>query len=50
MVAGTPIDLARLISCRHPIRQTRYELRELEGPKLSDLVAPLIERARARDG
>jgi predicted GTPase len=50
VVAGTPIDLARLISCRHPIRQTDYELRELEGPKLSDLVAPLIERTQAGDG
>ncbi len=50
VVAGTPIDLARLISCRHPIRQTGYELHELEGAKLSELVAPLIERARAGDG
>jgi predicted GTPase len=50
VVAGTPIDLARLISCRHPIRQTTYELRELDGPKLSDLAAPLIERARGADG
>ncbi len=50
VVAGTPIDLGRLISCRHPIRQTSYELRELDGPRLSDLVAPLIERARAAYG
>jgi predicted GTPase len=50
VVAGTPIDLDRLISCRHPIRQTTYELREVDGPKLGDLVAPLVERARAAAG
>ena len=47
VVAGTPIDLGRLISCRHPIRQTSYELLVTDGPELAELVAPLVERARA---
>jgi len=34
VIAGTPVDLARLIRCRHPIRQASYELRELGEPTL----------------
>jgi predicted GTPase len=49
VVSGTPIDLARLIHSRHPIRQASYELEELGPPTLSDVLAPLIERA-ARSG
>jgi predicted GTPase len=44
VVAGTPIDLARIVSVRHPIRQARYELRELGSPTLAELLAPHIER------
>ena len=29
VVAGTPIDLGRLITSRHPIRHVRYELEEV---------------------
>jgi predicted GTPase len=44
VVAGTPIDLARLVTVRHPIRQVRYELRELGSPTLPELLAPWIRR------
>jgi predicted GTPase len=47
VVAGTPVDLARLIHCRHPIRQTSYELRELGEPTLEQALLPLIDRRRA---
>jgi predicted GTPase len=47
VVAGTPIDLARLIESRHPIRRVRYELEEVGSPTLADLLEPLIARARA---
>jgi len=47
VVAGTPVDLARLIHCRHPIRQTSYELQETGEPTLEEALAPIITRARA---
>jgi predicted GTPase len=45
VVAGTPIDLRRLLHTRHPVRQARYELRELGSPTLAEVLAPLVERA-----
>jgi predicted GTPase len=42
VVAGTPIDLAHVISTRHPIRRARYELQEVGRPTLSDTLAPLV--------
>jgi predicted GTPase len=42
VVAGTPIDLAHVISTRHPIRRVRYELKEVGRPTLSDTLAPLV--------
>ena len=42
VVTGTPFDLGRLVSTRHPLRHARYELRELEGGlTLEDVVAPV---------
>jgi predicted GTPase len=46
VVTGTPIDLSRLISSRHPIRHVRYELREVGEPTLRDTLEPVIEQAR----
>ena len=48
VVAGTPVDLARLIHCRHPIRQAVYELQELGEPTIEQLLAPIIARTRSR--
>lgn len=45
VIAGTPVDLARLISCRHPIRQVTYELRELGEPSLRQALEPIIAGA-----
>lgn len=42
VVAGTPIDLTHTVSVRHPIRQARYELRELGSPTLADVLAPQL--------
>jgi len=47
VVAGTPIDLARLIHCRHPIRQAIYELDELGEPTIEQALAPMIARAQS---
>jgi predicted GTPase len=41
VVTGTPIDLARLIDSRHPIRHATYELSPLEGPRLEGVLAPI---------
>ncbi len=47
VVTGTPIDLARLIDSRRPIRHATYELEEVGEPRLADLLEPLIRRAAA---
>ena len=39
VVTGTPFDLGRLISTRHPLRHARYELRELGRPTLAEVIA-----------
>jgi predicted GTPase len=44
VVAGTPIDLARIVDVDTPIRRARYELRELDHPSLEGALAPWIVR------
>lgn len=46
VVAGTPVDLAGLVSVSHPIRRVSYELRELGEPTLADALAPLVRRIK----
>jgi predicted GTPase len=46
VVTGTPFDLGRLISTRHPLRHARYELRELGRPTLAEFVQPIVEGVR----
>ncbi|HEX2432315.1 MAG TPA: cyclic 2,3-diphosphoglycerate synthase [Gaiellaceae bacterium] len=50
VITGTPVDLGRLISVRHPIRHATYELRELGRPNLEDVVKPILEQARLKEG
>jgi predicted GTPase len=47
VVTGTPIDLARLISSRHPIRRARYELEEVGRAMLNDVLEPIVVEAKA---
>jgi predicted GTPase len=47
VVTGTPIDLSRLITSRHPIRHTRYELQEVGNPTIADILEPIVDQARA---
>ena len=42
VVAGTPIDLGRLIDVRHPVRRARYELHEVGTPTLAEVVATFL--------
>jgi predicted GTPase len=48
VVSGTPVDLGRLIHSRHPIRQARYELKEMGEPTVGQVLLPLIERAKRK--
>ena len=45
VVTGTPIDLARLIASRHPIRHATYRLEEAGGVPLADVLAPIVAAA-----
>lgn len=45
VVTGTPIDLGRLVTVRHPIRHATYELEEVGSPTLEDVLAAVIEQA-----
>jgi predicted GTPase len=45
VVTGTPIDLARLIRSRHPIRHATYRLEEAGGIPLVDLLEPIVAAA-----
>jgi predicted GTPase len=51
VLAATPIDLNRVLHLRKPVVRVRYELEEVAGepdaPTLTDLVAPIVARARA---
>ena len=42
VITGTPIDLARLIDSRHPIRHVTYDLEEIGEPTLAQALVPLI--------
>ncbi len=45
VVTGTPIDLSRLIDSRHPIRHATYELSQVSGPRLEEILAPVVAMA-----
>jgi predicted GTPase len=49
VVTGTPIDLGRLISSRHPIRRVRYALEEVGAPTIAEVLEPIVARARDAD-
>ncbi len=46
VVAGTPIDLGRLIQTRHPIRSVGYAYADAGTPTLAEVLEPIIARAR----
>jgi predicted GTPase len=47
VVVGTPIDLARVVELSRPSVRVRYEMEVLSSPGLVDILAPIIEKARA---
>ena len=44
VVTGTPIDLARLIDVRHPVRHATYRLADHGHPTLAAALAPFIKQ------
>jgi predicted GTPase len=46
VIAGTPMDLRRLIDSRRPIRETTYALEQLGQPRLEHALAPIAAQAR----
>ena len=44
VVAGTPIDLRRVLKANKPIVRVRYELKEVGRPTLSDVLGKLITK------
>ena len=47
VVTGTPFDLGRLITSRHPIRHVRYELEEVGSPTLAEVLESIVARAKS---
>jgi predicted GTPase len=45
VIAGTPMELDRVISSRHPIRHVTYALAEAGTPDLADVLQPIIASA-----
>jgi predicted GTPase len=48
VIAGTPIDLARLMRLNKPVVRARYEFAEAGEPRLSALVEDFVRRLGAR--
>ncbi len=47
VLAATPIDLPRVLHSEKPVVRVRYELDQVSGPALADLLAPIVAAARA---
>jgi predicted GTPase len=46
VITGTPMDLARLIEIRHPVRHATYGLADHGRPTLADVLQPFIQEHR----
>jgi predicted GTPase len=47
VLAGTPIDLTRVLDLDKPVVRVRYDLEEVSGPKLEELLAPIVSSVPA---
>jgi hypothetical protein len=48
VIAGTSVDLGRIIKSHHPVRQVTYALEEVGTPRLSDVLAQSSSRFATR--
>jgi predicted GTPase len=46
VLSATPIDLTRVLTTNKPIRRVRYELAQVSGTPLPELLAPIVDRVR----
>jgi predicted GTPase len=47
VLSATPIDITRLLTLNKPITRVNYELAQVGGPSLSDVIEPIVRLARA---
>ena len=47
VLSATPIDLTRLVTLNKPITRVRYELVQVDGPPLSEIIEPIVQAAKA---
>jgi predicted GTPase len=48
VLSATPIDLTRVMTLQKPVVRVRYELDQVEGTPLAELLAPIVVRATER--
>ncbi len=48
VLSATPIDITRVLTLNKPVTRIRYDLKQVSGTPLEELLAPLIEKARLR--
>jgi predicted GTPase len=46
VLSATPIDITRLLTLNKPITRVNYELAQVGGPSLSDVIEPIVRLAR----
>jgi predicted GTPase len=46
VLSATPIDLTRLVQLNKPITRVSYELAQVGGPSLAELIEPIVRAAR----
>ncbi|HET9085368.1 MAG TPA: cyclic 2,3-diphosphoglycerate synthase [Candidatus Limnocylindrales bacterium] len=46
VLSATPIDLTRVLTIDKPVTRVRYELEEVDGPPLRDLLEPIVRMTR----
>ena len=50
VLSATPIDLTRVLTLNKPITRVRYELVEVGGPPLRDVIEPIVRMTRSPAG
>lgn len=48
VIAGTPFEIGRVITSRHPIRHVTYSLAEIGTPDMSEVLEPVLALAKSR--
>jgi predicted GTPase len=46
VLSATPIDLTRVLTTNKPISRVRYELSQVSGTPLAELLEPIVDKVR----